>query len=91
MRLLLIAGQLTGKRSYEELARHCFGVVGQGALDLCVVIMNLGSLGEGEPCLGTTSSTTSLPTPCPRRRRRCCCACPPPRQRLGARASPSLP
>lgn len=44
MRLLMISSQLAGKRSYEELARHCFGRVGQRAVDFCVIIMNIGSL-----------------------------------------------
>jgi amino acid permease len=44
MRLLLIASQLTGKRSYEELARHAYGRAGAWAVDVCVVAMNVGSV-----------------------------------------------
>jgi len=44
MRLLLMSSQLTGKRSYEELARHSYGRIGQWAVDSCVIAMNVGSV-----------------------------------------------
>lgn len=44
MRLLLMSSQLTGKRSYEELARHSYGRLGQWAVDSCVIAMNVGSV-----------------------------------------------
>lgn len=44
MRLLLMASQLTGRRSYDELARHSFGRAGQLAVHCCVVAMNVGSV-----------------------------------------------
>ena len=44
MNLLLYAGQIAGKRSYEELARHCFGSAGQVLVDASVTVMNLGAL-----------------------------------------------
>lgn len=44
MRLLLMSSQLTGKRSYEELARHTFGRGGQAAVAFCILAMNVGSV-----------------------------------------------
>ncbi|EFN58068.1 hypothetical protein CHLNCDRAFT_142340 [Chlorella variabilis] len=44
MRLLLMSSQLTGKRSYEELARHTYGRAGQAAVDSCIIAMNVGSV-----------------------------------------------
>lgn len=45
MRLLLQAAQLGGNiRSYEDLARSCFGRWGKIMVDACVVAMNLGAL-----------------------------------------------
>ena len=44
MRLLLMSAQLTGKRSYEELARHAYGRAGQFAVDSCIIAMNVGSV-----------------------------------------------
>ncbi|PRW56400.1 divinyl chlorophyllide a 8-vinyl- chloroplastic [Chlorella sorokiniana] len=44
MRLLLMSAQLTGKRSYDELARHAYGRVGNFAVHACIVAMNVGSV-----------------------------------------------
>lgn len=44
MRLLLMSSQLTGKRSYEELARHAYGAWGHAAVQLSLVAMNVGSV-----------------------------------------------
>ena len=44
MRLLLISSQLLGKKTYEELARLCFGRTGQRAMGTCVFLLNLGAL-----------------------------------------------
>ena len=44
MRLLLFASQLTGRRSYDELARHAFGRAGQAAVQCCVAAVNVGSV-----------------------------------------------
>ncbi|KAL4442083.1 hypothetical protein ABPG77_011344 [Micractinium sp. CCAP 211/92] len=44
MRLLLMSSQLTSKRSYEDLARHSFGRLGQWAVDSCIIAMNVGSV-----------------------------------------------
>ena len=44
MHHLLLAAHISGKRSYEELARHSFGAVGQGLVNACITVMNLGSL-----------------------------------------------
>ncbi|GAB4819563.1 hypothetical protein N2152v2_006609 [Parachlorella kessleri] len=44
MRLLMVASQMAGKRSYPDLAAHCFGRAGRSAVDLCITVMNLGSL-----------------------------------------------
>ncbi|PSC69840.1 divinyl chlorophyllide a 8-vinyl-chloroplastic isoform A [Micractinium conductrix] len=59
MRLLLIASQLTGRRSYEELARHVFGRPGQFAVDSCVVAMNVGSVVAYLNILTDTVSTVA--------------------------------
>lgn len=44
MRLLLMSSQLSGKRTYEELARLCFGKPGQRVMGTCVFMLNLGAL-----------------------------------------------
>jgi amino acid permease len=44
MRLLMVASQMAGKRTYEDLAAHCFGRAGRSTVDLSITIMNLGSL-----------------------------------------------
>lgn len=44
MRLLLMSSQMSGKRTYEELARLCFGKPGQRAMSTCVFMLNLGAL-----------------------------------------------
>ncbi|KAL0050456.1 hypothetical protein WJX82_011533 [Trebouxia sp. C0006] len=44
MRLLLMSSQLSGKRTYEELARLCFGRPGQRVMGTCVFMLNLGAL-----------------------------------------------
>ena len=44
MRLLLISSQLSGKKTYEELARLCFGRAGQRVMGTCVFMLNLGAL-----------------------------------------------
>lgn len=44
MRLLLMSSQLSGKRTYEELARLCFGKTGQRVMGTCVFMLNLGAL-----------------------------------------------
>lgn len=44
MRLLLMSSQLTGKRSYEELARHAYGRGGHLAVQCSLVAMNVGSV-----------------------------------------------
>jgi sodium-coupled neutral amino acid transporter 10 len=44
MRLLLLAGAIASKRSYEDLARHCFGGAGARAVGACVAVMSAGSL-----------------------------------------------
>lgn len=44
MRLLMVASQLVDKRSYEDLAAHCFGGAGRSAVRACVTVLNLGSL-----------------------------------------------
>jgi hypothetical protein len=59
MRLLLAAAQLTGKRSYEELARHTHGRGGQLAVDVCVLAMNVGSLVAYLNILTDTVSTVA--------------------------------
>jgi hypothetical protein len=42
--LLMVASQLASKKTYEDLAHHCFGRLGQRIVDMCVFIMNVGSL-----------------------------------------------
>ena len=44
MRLLLMSSQLSGKKTYEELARLCFGKTGQRVMGTCVFMLNLGAL-----------------------------------------------
>ncbi len=44
MRLLLTSSQLSGKRTYEELARLTFGKPGQRVMGTCVFMLNLGAL-----------------------------------------------
>lgn len=44
MRLLLMSSQLSGKKTYEELARLCFGRTGQRVMGTCVFMLNLGAL-----------------------------------------------
>eukprot|EP00873_Tetraselmis_striata_P002251 jgi/Tetstr1/422515/TSEL_001276.t1 len=41
---LLLAAQLCGKRSYEELAAQTFGVAGRWAVMTCLFVLNLGCL-----------------------------------------------
>lgn len=36
--------QIAGKRSYNELAAHCFGKPGRNVVDVSISVMNLGSL-----------------------------------------------
>ena len=54
MRLLMVASQLASKRSYEELARHSLGRLGQLAVEFSVIANNVGSLVRGRssyvPC-----------------------------------------
>lgn len=44
MRLLLMSSQLSGKKTYEELARLSFGRTGQRVMGTCVFMLNLGAL-----------------------------------------------
>lgn len=44
MRLLMVASQMSGKRTYEELAAHCFGKAGKSTVDLSITVLNMGSL-----------------------------------------------
>ena len=44
MWLLLMSSQLSGKKTYEELARLCFGKAGQRVMGTCVFMLNLGAL-----------------------------------------------
>ncbi|KAL4527497.1 hypothetical protein Ndes2526A_g08720 [Nannochloris sp. 'desiccata'] len=44
MQLLLLAAHVAGKRSYEEIARYCFGHLGKGLVDFSISVINLGSL-----------------------------------------------
>ena len=44
MRLLLLSSHLQGKKTYEELARLCFGKLGQRVMGTCVFLLNLGAL-----------------------------------------------
>lgn len=59
MRLLLMSSQLTGKRSYEDLARHSFGWLGQWAVDSCNVALNVGSVVAYLNILTDTVSTVA--------------------------------
>ena len=42
MQLLLAASQLSGRRSLEDLAHHCFGRVGRNAVQIAVFLLNMG-------------------------------------------------
>ena len=44
MRLLLVSSHISGKRTYEDLAKTCFGKVGQRVMGTCVFMLNLGAL-----------------------------------------------
>ena len=42
MQLLLAASQLSGRRSLDDLAHHCFGRVGRNAVQIAVFLLNMG-------------------------------------------------
>lgn len=42
MQLLLASSQLSGRRSLEDLAYHCFGRVGKSAVQTAVFLLNMG-------------------------------------------------
>lgn len=44
MRLLLFSSHISGKRTYEDLARLCFGKTGQRVMGTCVFMLNMGAL-----------------------------------------------
>lgn len=44
MRLLLVSSHLSGKKTYEDLAKLCFGKAGQRVMGTCVFMLNLGAL-----------------------------------------------
>lgn len=44
MRLLLVSSHTSGKKTYEDLAKHCFGKAGQRVMGTCVFMLNLGAL-----------------------------------------------
>jgi len=44
MQLLLASSQLSGRRSLEDLAYHCFGRVGKSAVQTAVFLLNMGAL-----------------------------------------------
>lgn len=42
MQLLLAASQLSGRRSLDDLASHCFGHIGRKVVQTCVFCLNMG-------------------------------------------------
>ena len=44
VRLLLLSSQMTGKKSYEELARLLYGKPGELCIHFCIIVINLGAM-----------------------------------------------
>jgi len=45
MRLMLLSSQLSGRRSYEELAGAAFGPAGRQTVSSCIFTLNMGADG----------------------------------------------
>lgn len=43
-KLLLISSQITGKKSYEEIAYQLYGQPGKLCINLCIILINLGAI-----------------------------------------------
>lgn len=44
VRLLLLSSQLTGKKSYEEIADALYGKPGRLCINFCIIAINLGAI-----------------------------------------------
>ncbi len=44
MRLLLLASQLSSKKTYDDLAKQCFGHTGSRSVNVSISLLNMGAL-----------------------------------------------
>jgi sodium-coupled neutral amino acid transporter 10 len=59
MRLLLLSGQIAGRRTYGDVARHALGAAGHLAVELSVGVMSMGSIVAYLNILADTFSTVA--------------------------------
>lgn len=44
VRLLLVSSQISGKRTYEDIAAHAFGKWGHRVVNFAILVLNLGAI-----------------------------------------------